>query len=72
MRKFTVMLIETLTHRVVVEAATEEAALRAAETFLADTDHNDNYLFVTGGYRATHTEPVPADMQPDVIAEDRA
>ncbi|MDO8984495.1 hypothetical protein [Cypionkella sp.] len=66
MPKFTVKLIETLTHRVVVEAATEVAAMRAAETFLTETDHNDNYLFVAGGHEATHTEPAADDAEPDV------
>ena len=66
MPKFTVMLIETLTHRVVVEAATEEAAMRTAETFLTETDHNDDYLFVAGGYDATHTEAAADDVQSDV------
>ena len=42
MLKFAVMLIETLTHRVVVDAATEAAAMRSAETFLTETDHNDD------------------------------
>ena len=51
MPKFTVMLTETLTHRVVVQAATEAAAMRAAEIFLTETDHNDDYLFVAGGYQ---------------------
>jgi len=69
MPKFTVMLIETLTHRVVVDATTEAAAMRAAETFLTETDHNDDYLFVAGGYEATHTEPTAADATPDVIEE---
>ena len=69
MPKFTVMLIETLTHRVVVEAATSAAAMRAAETFLTETDHNDDYLFVAGGYEATHTEPTVGDAQPDVKGE---
>ena len=69
MPKFTVMLIETLTHRVVVEAATEVAAMRTAETFLTENDHNDNYLFVANGYEATHTEPAMNDAQPDVKHE---
>ena len=51
MPKFTVMLTETLTHRVVVQAATEAAAMRAAEIFLTETDHNDDYLFMAGGYQ---------------------
>ena len=69
MPKFTVMLIETLTHRVVVEAATEAAAMRAAEIFLTETDHNDDYLFVAGGYEATHTEAAAVDAEPDVKDE---
>ena len=69
MLKFAVMLIETLTHRVVVDAATEAAAMRSAETFLTETDHNDDYLFVAGGYEATHTEPAADDAEPDVIDE---
>ena len=69
MPKFTVMLIETLTHRVVVEAATAAAAMRAAETFLTENDHNDDYLFVAGGYEATHTESTADDAQPDVKNE---
>ena len=69
MPKFTVMLIETLTHRVVVEAAIEAAAMRAAEIFLTETDHNDDYLFVAGGYEATHTEPAENDAQPDLKDE---
>lgn len=69
MPKFTVMLIETLTHRVVVEAATEAAAMRAAEPFLTETDHNDDYLFVAGGYEATHTNTAADDSQPDVKDE---
>ena len=69
MPKFTVMLIETLTHRVVVEAATEAAAMRAAEIFLTETDHNDDYLFVASGFEATHTEAAAVDVQPDVKDE---
>ena len=69
MPKFTVMLIETLTHRVVVEAATEAAAMRAAEIFLTETDHNEDYLFVAVGYEATHTETAAVDAQPDVKDE---
>ena len=68
MSKFTVMLIETLTHRVVVDAATEAAAMRAAETILTETDHNDDYLFVASGYRATHAAPAAEDVEPDVTA----
>ena len=69
MPKFTVMLIETLTHRVVVEAATEAAAMHAAEIFLTETDHNDDYLFVASGYVATHTETATVDAQPDLKDE---
>jgi hypothetical protein len=69
MPKFTVMLIETLTHRLVVEAAAEGAVIRAAETFLTETDHNDDYLFVTGGYEVTHSEPVADDSQPELKDE---
>jgi len=69
MPKFTVMLIETLTHRVVVEAPTETAAKRAAETFLTETDHNDDYLFRASGYEASHTVPAADDSQPDVVEE---
>ncbi|MEQ8365563.1 hypothetical protein [Yoonia vestfoldensis] len=45
MPKFTVMMIETLTHRPVVEAPTEAAAICAAETILTEADHNDDSLF---------------------------
>jgi hypothetical protein len=69
MPKFTVTLIETLTHRVVVEAATEVAAMRAAEVFLTETDHNDDYLFVASGYHAINTEAATVDAQPDVKDE---
>jgi len=69
MQKFTVTLIETLTHHVVVEAATEVAAMRTAETFLTEYDHNDDYLFVAGGYEATHTDPAADDAKPDVKDE---
>ena len=69
MPKFTVMLIETLTHRVVVEAATAAAAMRAAEIFLTETDHNDDYLFVARGFEATHTEAAAVDAEPDVKDE---
>ncbi|MDP3960192.1 MAG: hypothetical protein Q8Q26_09075 [Pseudorhodobacter sp.] len=69
MPKFAVMLIETLTYRVVVDAATEAAAMRAAESFVTETDHNDDYLFVAGGYEATHTEPAADDAEPDVTDE---
>jgi len=67
MPKFTVTLIETLTHRVVVEASTQVAAMRAAETFLTETDHNDDYLFGASGYEATRTESTVDDAQPDVV-----
>jgi len=69
MPKFTVMLIETLTHRVVIEAATEAAAMRAAEIFLTETDHNDDYLFVASGYQASHTETAAVDTQCNVKDE---
>jgi len=69
MPKFTMMLIETLTHRVVVDAATEAAAMRVAEAFLTETDHNDDYLFGAGSYEATHTEPAADDAEPDVTDE---
>ncbi len=68
MPKFTVMSIETLTHRVVIEAATEAAATHAAETFLTETDHNDDYLFVARGHKATHAVPAAEDVEPDVTA----
>lgn len=67
MPKFTVTLIETLTHRVVVEAPTEVAAMRAAEAFLTETDHKDDYLFGASGYKATRTESAADDAQPDVV-----
>ena len=63
MPKFTVTLIETLTDRVAVEAPTEVAAMRAAETFLTETDHNDDYLFGASGYKATRTESAADDAQ---------
>jgi hypothetical protein len=66
MPKFTVMLIETLTHRLVVGAATEAAAMHAAEIFLTETDHNDDYLFVASGHRASHAVPAAEDAEPDV------
>ncbi len=69
MPKFTVTLIKTLIHRVVVEAATEAVAMRAAEIFLTETDHHDEYLFVASGYQATHTEAAPVDAQPNVKDE---
>ncbi|MGO4909998.1 hypothetical protein ACEN2J_16875 [Pseudorhodobacter sp. W20_MBD10_FR17] len=55
MPKFTVTLIETLIHRVMIEGVTESAAMRAAEIFLAKTDHYDEYIFVASGYQATNT-----------------
>ena len=67
MPKFTVTLIETLTHRVAVEAPTEVAAMRAAETFLTETDHNDDYLFGASGYKATRTESAADDAQSDAV-----
>jgi hypothetical protein len=69
MPKFTVTLIETLTHRVVVEAANESAAVHAAEIFLTETDHNDDHLFVTSGYHAINTEAATVDAQPDAKDE---
>lgn len=67
MPKFNVMLIETLAHRVVVEASTEVVAMRVAEAFLTETDHNDNYLFEVSGYKATRTESAADDAKPDVV-----
>jgi hypothetical protein len=69
MPKLSVTLIETLIHRVVVEAVTESAAMRTAEIFLTETDHHDEYLFVASGYQATHTEAATVDAQPDVKDE---
>lgn len=69
MPKFTVTLIEILTHRVMVEAATESAAVHAAEIFLTETDHYDEYIFVASGYQATNTEAAPVDAQPNVKDE---
>lgn len=69
MPKFTVTLIETLTYRMVVEAPTEVVAMRAAETFLTETDHNDDYLFGASGYEATRTESASDDAQPDVVED---
>ncbi|MDP2737773.1 MAG: hypothetical protein Q8O82_03455 [Pseudorhodobacter sp.] len=43
--------------------------MRAAETFLTGIDRNDDYLFVAGGYEATHTEPAADDAEPDVTDE---
>lgn len=43
--------------------------MNAGETFLTETDHNDDYLIVAGGYEATHTEPATDDVQPDVKDE---
>ena len=63
------MVASGATHRVVVEAATEAAAMRAAEIFLTETDNNDDYLFVAGGYEATHTETAAVDAEPDVKDE---
>ena len=68
MPKFTVMLIETLTQRVVVDAEIEAAAMRFAETFLTETDHNDGYLFGAGSYEVTQTEPT-ADDDPPAVAD---
>lgn len=65
MPKFTVTLIETLIHRVMIEGVTESAAMRAAEIFLTETDHHDEYLFVASRYQATHTEAATVDAQPD-------
>lgn len=65
MPKFIVTLIETLTHRVVVDAATGAAAMHAAEVFLTETDHKDEYLFVSSGFEATNTQAAAVDAQPD-------
>lgn len=67
MPKFTVTPIETLTHRAVVEVPTEVAAMRAAETFLTETDHNDDYLFGASGFEPTRTGSAADDAQPDVV-----
>jgi ribosomal protein S12 methylthiotransferase accessory factor YcaO len=66
MPKLSVTLIETLIHRVVVEAVTEAAAMRTAEISLTETDQNDEYLFVTSRYHAIHTEAATVDAQPSV------
>ncbi|QCO55570.1 hypothetical protein EOK75_07295 [Pseudorhodobacter turbinis] len=69
MPKFIVTLIETLTHRVVVDAATEVAAKHAAEVFLTEADHKDNYDFVSSGFEATNTQAAAVDALPDVKDE---
>lgn len=69
MPKFIVTLIEILTHRVVVDAATEAAAMHAAEVFLTDADHKDNYLFESSGSEATNTQAAAVDALPDVKDE---
>lgn len=69
MPKFIVTLIETLAHRVVVDVATEAAAMHAAEVFLTETDHKDEYLFVASGFEATDTQGAAIDAQPDVKDE---
>jgi hypothetical protein len=66
MPRFIVTLIETLTHRVVVDAVTEVAAMHAAEVFLMETDHKDDDLFVASGFEATETEAAAVDALPDV------
>jgi hypothetical protein len=69
MPKFIVTLIETLTHRVVVDAVTKVAAKHAAEVFLTDADHKDNYLFVSSGFEATNTQAAAVDALPGVKDE---
>ena len=69
MPKFIVTLIETLTHRVVVDAATAAAAMHAAEVFLTETDHEDEYLFVVSGFEASETQGAAVDARPNVRDE---